>query len=91
MLIGGLTGKTYWNYLDIEYLWVDETVRGEGLGSRIIKLAETEAKQRGCLYSILDTYAFQAIDFYLKQGYGQFGQLQEFHGKYDRYYLRKQL
>ncbi|MFK7853029.1 MAG: GNAT family N-acetyltransferase [Granulosicoccus sp.] len=90
-IIGGLTGKTYWNYLDIEFLWVDQSARGKGMATRIIELAEIEAKQRGCSFSMLDTYEFQALDFYLKQGYTKFGQLDRYCEKYERYYLKKKL
>ncbi len=74
-LIGGLTGKTYWNYLDIGYLWVDQTYRNQGLATSILKAAEKEALNRGCSYVLLDTYSFQALGFYLKQGYEEFGNI----------------
>ncbi len=56
-----------------------------------MQLAETEAKRRGCIYSMLDTYEFQALGFYLKQGYTKFGQLEGYCEKYERYYLKKKL
>lgn len=90
-IVGGLTGKTYWNYLDIEFLWVSESVRGKGVASRVMRLAEVEAKRRGCIFSILDTYEFQALGFYLKQGYTKFGQLDRYCEKYERYYMKKKL
>jgi len=91
VIIGGLTGKTYWNYLDIEFLWVDEKHRNCGIAARLIKLAEDKARRRGCAYSMLDTYEFQALGFYLKQGYETFGTLEGYCNKYERYYLRKNL
>ncbi len=90
-IIGGITAKTYWDYLDIQFLWVDESARGNGIATQLIELAETEAKRRGCKYSMLDTYEFQALGFYLKQGYTKFGQLEEYCGQYERYYLKKTL
>ncbi len=90
-IVGGLTGKTYWNYLDIMFLWVEESFRKQGLAEKIINLAEKEANRRGCKYSMLDTYEFQALGFYQKQGYEQFGQLDGYCDKYERYYLRKKL
>ena len=90
-VIGGLTGKTYRNYLDIAFLWVDEQNRNNGLAAKIIKLAETEAKSRGCTYSMLDTFEFQALGFYLKQGYEQFGKLEGYCERFERYYLRKKI
>ena len=88
-IIGGLTGKTYWQYLEVAFLWVAEAHRYAGLGSRILLAAETEARQRGCQHALLDTYSFQALDFYLKNGYREFGRLAGFAGRHDRYYLHK--
>ena len=90
-VIGGLTGKTYWNYLDIGFLWVHQDKRKSGIASRLLSLAEAEAKQRGCEFSMLDTYEFQALGFYKKQGYCEFGRLEGYCGKYERYYLKKVL
>ena len=39
-IVGGLTGKTYWNYLDIGYLWVAEPYRKQGRATAIISAAE---------------------------------------------------
>jgi len=91
VIIGGLTGKTYWNYLDIGFLWVDEQHRKHGIASRVIQLAEDEARARGCSYSMLDTYEFQALAFYQKQGYETFGTLEGYCDKYKRFYLTKKL
>ena len=88
-IIGGLTGKTYWQYLEVAFLWVDEAHRHSGHGSRILLAAETEARQRGCKHALLDTYSFQALDFYLKNGYREFGRLAGFAGQHERHYLHK--
>ena len=90
-VIGGLTGKTYWNYLDIGFLWVHQEQRESGIASDLLRLAEVEAKRRGCKFSMLDTYEFQALGFYKKQGYVEFGRLEGYCDKYDRYYLKKAL
>ena len=90
-VIGGLTGKTYWNYLDIGYLWVNETCRNQGRATSILKAAEDEAYRRGCKYVLLDTYSFQALGFYLKQGYEEFGSISGFSGEHSRHYLHKLL
>ena len=89
-VVGGLTGKTYWDHLDIEFLWVEEEFREQGLGTEIMRLAEEAAKRRGCKYALLDTYEFQALGFYQKQDYQQFGQLDGY-CKYQRYFLKKKL
>ena len=65
----GLIGLTHGNWLIIRYLWVHEDMRGQGIGARFLKSAETEAKKRRCKYVFLDTFSFQAPDFYKKYGY----------------------
>lgn len=90
-LIGGLTAKTYWDYLDIEFLWVDERHRQQGIATVILRRAEDEAMRRGCTRAALDTFQFQALGFYRKLGYEIFGTLDGYCGKYQRYYLTKTL
>ena len=90
-IIGGLTGRTYWHYLDIAFLWVDEKYRGQGYATQLMKAAEAEARERGCERVLLDTLSFQALGFYQKLGYTEFGRLPEFSGRYARHYLHKRL
>jgi ribosomal protein S18 acetylase RimI-like enzyme len=90
-IVGGLTAKTYWRYLDIGFLWVSAKHRGQDLGSKLMDAAESEARARGCERALLDTLSFQALEFYKKRGYTEFGRLNGFSGKYDRHYLFKQL
>ena len=90
-IIGGLTGRTYWRYLDIAFLWVDEKYRGRGLATKLMNAAESEARNRGCRHVFLDTLSFQALGFYQKLGYTEFGRLSGFSGQHDRYWLRKSL
>ena len=90
-IVGGLTGKTYWNYLDISFLWVHEAHRGSGHATALMSAAEAEARRRGCLNVLLDTFSFQALGFYKKLGYTEFGRLSKFTGGHDRHYLDKAL
>jgi GNAT superfamily N-acetyltransferase len=90
-IVAGLTGKTYWNYLDIAFLWVADSYRNQGRATAILRAAEEEAVQRGCQHALLDTFSFQARGFYEKQGYIEFGTLDHFTGEHTRHYLRKAL
>jgi ribosomal protein S18 acetylase RimI-like enzyme len=90
-IVGGLTGKTYWNYLDISFLWVHEAHRGAGHATALMSAAESEARSRGCFNVFLDTFSFQALCFYRKLGYSEFGRLSGFAGSHDRHYLHKAL
>ncbi len=90
-MVGGLTAKTYWNWLHVEFLWVDAAMRETGLGTKILSLAEEEAVNRGCNAVMLDTFSFQARGFYEKLGYRVFGQLEGYSGKHQRFYMSKPL
>ena len=91
VLVGGLIGKTYWDWFYIDLLFLKEEFRGKGYGHRLLTLAEEEALQRGAKHAFLDTFSFQAPDFYKQHGYRVFGELQDFPAGHTRYYLTKQL
>lgn len=92
-LVGGLLGDTYWGWLSISILWIDERYRGRRLGERMVAAAEKEAHARGCRHAQLDTLGFQARPFYEKLGYRLYGVLEDFPAGsgYARYYLTKNL
>ncbi|WP_199834745.1 GNAT family N-acetyltransferase [Streptomyces sp. NRRL WC-3618] len=69
-LAGGLVGHTWTTWLHVTYLWVDTPHRGKRLGSRLLVEAERVAREeRACTNVRLETWDFQAPDFYRKQGY----------------------
>ncbi|GAP97403.1 putative N-acetylmannosamine-6-phosphate 2-epimerase [Leptolyngbya sp. NIES-2104] len=86
----GLVGLTRWNWLLIETLWVEESLRHQGFGKRLMHLAEQEAKQRGCTEAILDTFSFQAKGFYEKLGYEMFAQVDDYPSGYSFFQLKKE-
>jgi len=90
-IVGGVMGATYWEWFWIDLLWVKDELRGRGYGHRLLTLAEDEARQRGVKNAYLDTFSFQAPDFYKQHGYQVFGELQNFPPGHQRYFLRKQL
>jgi len=90
-IVGGVIGATYWNWFYINLMWVKDELRGRGFGHRLLMLAEEEARQRGAKNAYLDTFSFQAPDFYKAHGYQVFGELQNFPPGHQRYFLTKQL
>ncbi len=69
-LAGGLVGHTWTTWLHVTYLWVDARHRGTGLGSALLAEAERIAReQRGCDRVRLETWDFQAPEFYRRRGY----------------------
>lgn len=89
--IGGLWGRTVYDWLFVELLVVPELLRGCGLGTTLMQGAEREAIARGCHSAWLDTFEFQARGFYERLGYERFGELQNYPPGSARYFMRKVL
>ena len=90
-LMAGLVAETFGNWLEIEYLFVKEEFRGQGIGSQLLQQAESEAKKRNCRYVFVNTYHFQAPNFYQKQGYKEVFTLQDYPYTGQRHYYQKDL
>lgn len=90
-IVGGVIGATYWDWFHVDVLWVEEEFRGRGYGHRLLTAAEDEARQRGARNAYLDTFSFQAPNFYQQHGYRVFGELEDFPPGHQRYFLVKEL
>jgi len=90
-ILGGLYGSTWMSYLHVNLLFVPESMRGAGVGRRLMTEAEAEAVRRGCSAASLDTFSFQARGFYEKLGYSVFGTLDDYPPGHSRFYLTKRL
>jgi len=90
-LLAGLVAETFGNWLEIEYLFVKEELRGLGIGSKLLQRAENEAKNRNCRFAFVNTYQFQAPNFYLSHGYKEVFALQDYPYTGKRFYYQKDL
>ena len=90
-LMAGLVGETFGNWLEIEYLFVKEDIRGQGIGSQLLQQAESEAKKRNCRFAFVNTYQFQAPAFYQKYGYKEVFTLKDYPYTGQRHYYQKDL
>lgn len=90
-VIGGILGGTYWGWMYIDILWVEENHRKKGIGSKLLKEAEKEAIRRGCHHVHLDTMSWQAPEFYKKHGYELIGILPDIPKGNQKYLLLKSL
>jgi hypothetical protein len=90
-LVAGMVAETFGNWLEIEYLYVSDSLRNQGLGSRILEMAENESRNRGCKYSFVDTFNFQVPKFYEKHGYKEVFALEKYPYTGERYYYTKEL
>ena len=90
-VLGGLLALIWGGWLRVGTLWVSETARGRGHGSRLLEAAEAYAKERGCKGVCLDTFSFQARPFYERHGYTVFATQKDNPPGHARYFLEKRL
>lgn len=90
-IYGGLIGKIYRFCMVIETLWISEEQRGFGYGTKLLMEAEKEAISEQCKFIHLDTFSFQAPEFYRNNGYVVFGVLDGYPDGIKRYYLKKNI
>ena len=90
-IVGGILGGTYWGWMYVDILWVDENHRRKGIGSKLLQKAESEAIRRGCHHVHLDTMSWQAPLFYQKHGYEIIGILPDIPSGNQKYLLMKAL
>ena len=90
-IVGGILGELYWEWFYVDLMWVREDLRQYGHGRRLLTHAEDEARRRGASHVYLDTFSFQAPDFYQKNGYEIFGELTDYPPGHRRFFFTKQL
>jgi GNAT superfamily N-acetyltransferase len=90
-LRGGLLGWTWAGTLGIETLWVRDSERRRGLGTRLLAAAEAEAVRRGCHQAFVQTHSFQAPDFYPRRGWQTLAEVPGYPGDTTRMLFRKAL
>lgn len=77
-IVGGLIGEISWEWLHVQFLWIDDAHRGAGHGAALMAMAEKAAREHGARGVYLATMSLQAPDFYPKLGYVQYGVLEDY-------------
>ena len=90
-VVGGLIASSRWGGFHIEMIALPPALRGKGIGSKLLDLAEQEARSRGCHHMLLDTQASQAKPFYERHGFEVFGQIDGPAPYYPRFFMQKPL
>jgi GNAT superfamily N-acetyltransferase len=90
-VVAGISGWTWGDCCELQNLWVDPSLRGSGLATRLIAAAEAEAAARGCSQTVHFTYEFQARDLYERNGYQLVGRVENFPSGTDVLWYRKDL
>jgi ribosomal protein S18 acetylase RimI-like enzyme len=88
-LVAGLHGEVVLDWLYVANIWVSESLRGQGIGSRLLARVEAEAQARGAVGVHLYTSSFQAPDFYSRHGFTCLGGLAGRPAGHDRFWFAK--
>jgi GNAT superfamily N-acetyltransferase len=87
-LAGGVLGRTTMGLFFLDLFYLPKKLRGSGIGSRALRMAEDEAIRRGCRAATLVTVNFQAPEFYARHGWEEFGRIVSAPGV-ERIFMRK--
>jgi GNAT superfamily N-acetyltransferase len=95
-VVGGVIGHVFGGWLYVELLWVEESLRNKGNGTKLLKMIENEAVKLGCKHAhlsarALDTFSFEARPFYEKHGYTLFATLDNYPEGHSKHFLKKRL
>jgi len=90
-VVGGMWGATGYGWLFTQLLVVPTSMRGHGVGTEVMQIAEQEAIARGCHSAWLDTHEFQARAFYERLGYVAFAELPNYPLGFARIFMKKSL
>lgn len=74
-VVGGILARTSLGLLFVDLVFLPESLRGQQIGTRMLRLVEEEAVRRGCCGAVLYTINFQAPEFYERHGWREFGRI----------------
>jgi GNAT superfamily N-acetyltransferase len=90
-LKGGVIARVTGENCYVDTAWIDESVRGSGFGTKILRMAEEEARRLGARGAWLYTLSVQAKPFYEKLGYSEFAELTWPGSETRRHFMKKEL
>lgn len=90
-IVGGCGGDNMYGCFYIGQLWVTESLRGQGYGTQLMKVAENYAIECGCHFIAVNTMDWEALDFYKKLGFYVEFERKGFDKNSIFYFLRKDL
>lgn len=68
-ILGGILCEIKNESLNINTLWLHESIRGKNISRKLIEESEIHARKNDCYFSRVSTASFQAPWLYLKLGY----------------------
>jgi len=92
LTLGGILGRTWGKCAEIQILWVHPDYRHQGLGSRLMQDFESTAIREFNISTFyLETFTFQAPEFYQRLGYEVGFKISGFTPDIEKFLLIKQL
>ncbi len=91
VIAAGIVAESVEDTLEISYLFVRSEYRGSGLGTKLVCHVESLAKENGIKRILLNTYSFQAPDFYRYLGYREILCIDPVFGVHRQHYFVKEL
>ncbi len=88
-LLAGAVGRTEFRRLFISYLWVEESMRGQGIGSDVLRRLEAQALKRGCIDALIETLSDRNAELYERLGYAMMAHMHDYIPGFTRYILIK--
>lgn len=91
-LIAGVDAiMTAYKILYVSTLFVKESYRGQGIGTRLMNLLETRAKKLGANIIRLDSFSWQGGYFYEKIGYEKVGEYSSEEDGFSEFFFIKRV
>lgn len=90
-LVGAAVVEIIWGQLHIKYLFVDEAYRKLGIAKKLMEHAFRFGRKRNCQFTFVETWSYQAFDFYKKLGFELEFTRAGFELESSIHYLRKYL
>jgi GNAT superfamily N-acetyltransferase len=75
-VVAGISAATYRGTLYLDMLWVDEPMRGQGIGHRLVQMAEEQARERQCVRARVQVATPGAAAYFAGLGYAVNGAAQ---------------
>mgnify|MGYP000965296860 CR=1 FL=1 len=89
--IGGLTSRIFWNLMEIDNVFIQKDFRHKGHGKKLLDMAIAFAKEENLNFIILQTFSFEAAEFYKKMGFFVVGEIENYPPGSSKYTLRYEL
>lgn len=90
-VVGGLRALVAMYWLRLEVLWVRDDARRNGVGSRLLAEAERIGRELGAKNAALETFEWQAPQFYARHGYEEVARMDKYVGEFYLAIMRKRL